>query len=56
MTEPLLFDVEISSRATSTIQGGNMWVFSNEVLRRPPGLKPGTLARFMFHGKEIAIG
>ena len=56
MTEPTIFDVEISSRAAATIQAGNLWVFSNEVIRRPPGLKPGTLARFVCRDKQIAFG
>ncbi|MBS1983179.1 MAG: class I SAM-dependent rRNA methyltransferase, partial [Bdellovibrionales bacterium] len=51
-----MLDVEISSRAAAAIERGVLWVFSNEVLRRPSGLKPGALARFVCRDREIATG
>ena len=48
--------IEITDRGASQVARGLLWIFSNEVYKKPVGLKPGTWCTFHCRGKIIATG
>src|SRR5262245_20136424 len=48
--------IEITDRGASQVSRGLLWVFSNEIYKKPVGLKPGTWCTFHCRSKIIATG
>lgn len=48
--------IEITDRAASQIARGVLWIFSNEVFKKPAALVPGTWCQFHCRSKVIATG
>ncbi len=48
--------IEISDRAARSVEAGNLWVFSNEIIRKPGGLKMGAWCWFKCREKFIGTG
>lgn len=49
-------EVEISSRAARSAERGVLWIFSNEITKKPLSIKPGTWCRFHGGGQFVGEG
>ncbi len=48
--------IEITDRGASQVSRGLLWVFSNEIYKKPASLKPGTWCTFHCRSKIVATG
>lgn len=48
--------IEISARAAAQVAQGQLWIFSNEIVKKPTDAVPGQWAIFRFRDRVIASG